>query len=271
MSDQTMQANKLKAYVKLVLIILWILFCIPLFCIFWLIPFLRHENILLIFHKNLCRIMGVKVIVHGQQSDYVPTLYVSNHVSYLDIPVLGGIIKAFFVAKSEIASWPVINHLCRFQNTIFIERRASKSKQQAQLLRKYLKSKKSLIFFPEGTSTNGAEVLSLKSSLFAAVEPEKGVNEPIDVLIQPVAIVYSKYKNQGMNQAKRDYYAWYADFPFGSHVMNMLALGNVTAEVSFCRPVKLSDFLNRKDCAFACGSAMRDAFNQVFAESGSQN
>src|SRR3982074_2321298 len=74
------------------------------------------------YHRVVCVILGIRVRVHGQRSDVIPTLYVCNHVSYLDIEVLGGLIPGSFVAKAEVATWPSFSTLAKAPRTTFIER-----------------------------------------------------------------------------------------------------------------------------------------------------
>ena len=99
-----------------------------------------------------------------------PTLYVVNHTSYLDIPILGSIIPSAFVSKAEVADWPFFGILAKLQQTVFIERRASRVGEQRNQLRQHLEKGESLILFPEGTSSIGLTALPFKSSFFSTVE-----------------------------------------------------------------------------------------------------
>lgn len=256
--------NSFKAYILTTVIMLWTALSLLTYGLLLLVPFMNQRLFIPIYHRVMCFLMGIEIIQKGQISTIPSTLFVSNHVSYMDIPVLGSLINASFVAKSEIASWPLISSLAKIQNTIFIERKPSKTKSQIQILREHLNSGISLILFPEGTSTNGAQVLPLKSSLFSAAESEQA-----GVSIQTVSIVYAQHNGEGMDQTVRDRFAWYANFPFGSHFFKMLGMGKVTVIVTYNEPVKMSDFSSRKECASACEALMRDSFNESFIESGS--
>lgn len=256
--------NPVKAYILLFLVLLWTFFSLALYGLLAIIPFVNQRFLIPIYHTVMCFLMGVKIVTKGKQSSEQSTLFVSNHVSYLDIPVLGKLIKAGFVAKSEIASWPLISLLARLQDSIFIERKPSKAKSQMQILRQHLEEGNSLILFPEGTSTNGAQVLPLKSSLFSAAESQKA-----EIIIQPVSVVYSEHNGKGMDQVLRDHFAWYADFPFGAHFVKMLGMGTITAVITFNEPIRLSDYSSRKECAMACEEIMRNSFDDAFISSGS--
>ena len=95
------------------------------------------------------------------------TLFVSNHISYLDIIVYGSLINTVFVAKSEIKKWPIINKLCTIAKTIFVERNNIRSlRNQISLIEKSLQKDTNVLFFPEGTSSDGSKVLRLRALYF---------------------------------------------------------------------------------------------------------
>ena len=116
------------------------------------------------FHKICRRVFGIKIKVFGSISINNPKLSISNHASYLDIMILGSLFKTSFVAKKEVAYWPLIGILAKLQNTIFIDRKISSLKEQEKKIIKHLKEKKNLVIFPEGTSSDGNKILHFKSS-----------------------------------------------------------------------------------------------------------
>ena len=145
----TIKKNYVLGLLRAISLTLWIIFT-PLF--FMLARFLRipgHTQIPHIFHAGTCRILGIQVVESGEMSTARPTLYVSNHVSYIDIFILGRL-PAYFIAKSEVSSWPVFGKLAEFQNTLFIERKAGKTNEQLQTLKDHLALGNSLTLFPEG-------------------------------------------------------------------------------------------------------------------------
>ena len=260
----TLKFSYLRCFIVLLFIVVWSIFMPIVFFLSLLIPFFDSQKLPRVFHKGVCILLGLEVEFIGQPVDTKPVLFVSNHVSYLDIFALGQKVPGFFVAKSEVASWPVLSKLAKLQNTVFIERKNGRAKQQIQLLRSYFESRENLILFPEGTSTNGAEVLPLKSSLFAATE-----SETVDVTIQPISIAYTQYQGQGMNQVQRDNFAWYADMPFGSHFLNVAGLGKVNIVIVFNDSISISECDSRKECAQRSEDAMRQSFTESFQASGS--
>lgn len=250
-----LKKNHFLAVLRIVVLVVWIV-TMPL--VFMLAKFLRikkHTKLPHVFHRGTCRILGIRVNVSGNISDARPTLYVSNHVSYIDIFVLG-FIPAFFIAKSEVASWPVFGQLARFQNTLFIERKPGKTRAQLETMQSHLRDGNSLTLFAEGTSTNGTHVEPFKSSLFEAANLG---SEAGRVTIQPVTVCYTHYNGEKIvDQKVRDIYAWYAKMPFLSHFLNLFPLKKVDAKVHFHPVCYLDEFETRKQCAEHCQKLVSD-------------
>lgn len=218
------------------------------------------------FHRGLCKIFGLRLSVTGQLCKQRSTLYIGNHVSYLDIFLLGAIVPGYFVAKSEVSGWPLLGKLARLQNTLFIERNGRRAREQVDILQKQLVDGGNLILFPEGTSTDGTHVEPFKSSLFHAAETDSDV----DILIQPMTLAYVKHNNKNMSQPIRDYYAWYGTMPFLSHFIQALGMRSADVDLIFHAPVKISDFDCRKTCAEHCWQAVDGALRERIKPSTSQ-
>ena len=203
----------------------------------------------LFFHRQWCRIFGIHVHVHGLISPHRPTLFVANHVSYLDIIVLSSILDASFIAKSEIADWPILGLLARLQRTIFIERRSPRAANQRDAISERLSAGDNLILFPEGTSNDGQRVLPFKSALFSVAE-RRGDGEPLT--IQPVSLAYTRLDGIPLNRVLRPHYAWFGDMTLMPHLFEVLGIGRVTVEVTFHDPVAGDGFETRKSLADFC-------------------
>src|SRR5262249_50397105 len=161
-----------------------------------------------IFHRIFLRLLGIKIVVYGAPSAQSPVLFLSNHTSYLDIPVLGSILPASFVAKSEVASWPFFGFLAKVQNTVFVERRPVRAAEKRSQLEQHLAKQHDLILFPEGTSSAGLTVLPFKSTLFHILEsPPAG----LPITVQPVSVSCVARDGKPLSLADRDHYAWYDD------------------------------------------------------------
>lgn len=229
----------------------------------------RIGNILLIpqlAHKLLVLLLGFRVRVHGKMLHKHPTLFIANHSSYLDIPVLGSIIPASFVAKSEVASWPIFGFLAKLQATTFVERRATRALEQRNGLQARLFNGESLIIFAEGTSSNGHKTLPFKTSLFGIAQ-NKLPNGHCPT-VQPVSIICSEYKGKLIkNRHIRDCYAWYDEGDYVSpalvpHLWKMFTMGGFTVDVIFHHSINPADFADRKALADYCHKLVSEGVHQ---------
>ncbi len=199
------------------------------------------------FHKICRRVFGIKIKVFGSISINNPKLSISNHASYLDIMILGSLFKTSFVAKKEVAYWPLIGILAKLQNTIFIDRKISSLKEQEKKIIKHLKEKKNLVIFPEGTSSDGNKILPFKSSLFNIFEE----NFNSKIIIQTITIVYKKVNNKLINHSEREKITWHSDMSLLKSVLNVLSKKNIEVEVFFNKEFVPKD-LNRKKISLLC-------------------
>lgn len=201
------------------------------------------------FHRQWCRIFGIHVRAQGKISPDRPTLFVANHVSYLDIIVLSSILDASFIAKSEVAGWPILGLLARLQRTLFVERRRPRAAVQRDEIAERLRAGDSLILFPEGGSNDGQRVLPFKSALFSVAERHKS-DKPLT--IQPVSLAYTRLDGIPLNRAFRPQYAWFGNMTLMPHFFEMLGVGTVTVDVILHDPVMSDGFETRKLLAQFC-------------------
>ncbi|CAN5908353.1 lysophospholipid acyltransferase family protein [soil metagenome] len=201
------------------------------------------------YHSLVCFILGIKVRVHGKRSDVTPTLYVCNHVSYLDIEVLGGLVPGSFVAKAEVATWPFFSTLAKAQRTIFVERTSGKTTRSRDEMMKRLNTGDNLMLFPEGTSSDGTRVLPFRSALFGVAQLRRD-GKPI--VVQPVAIAYTRLDGIPLGRYWRPLFAWFGDLDLVPHLWQMVCLGETEAVVTFFPPVDIDTFGDRKKLADFC-------------------
>ena len=150
-----------------------------------------------IFQRQVCRaffrLSGIRLKVTGTPMRDRGAM-VSNHVSWLDIFTLSAPRPVFFVSKSEVRSWPGIGFLARAAGTVFITRKRGDAKAQQDVFLNRLRAGQRLMFFPEGTSTDGKRVLPFKTTLFAAFfAPE--LRDFCHV--QPVTLLYRGARRRG--------------------------------------------------------------------------
>lgn len=175
---------------------------------------------------------------------------VANHSSWVDIFVLNAVGRVYFVSKSEVASWPGIGWLARATGTVFIRRMRSDAKAQNQIFQDRLIAGHQLLFFPEGTSSDGSMVLPFKSTLFQAFFAEE---LRADVWLQPVGLNYHAPTGQDAR-----FYGWWGDMDFGPHLFKLLAVGGRgIVDIGFGTPLKVADHADRKELAKACEQAVK--------------
>lgn len=201
--------------------------------------------------KLSLRIMRLPVHVRGQQMTDHGAI-VANHSSWLDIFVLNSLKNIYFVSKSEVAGWPGIGWLARATGTVFIRRNRREAKAQTALFAERLHHGHKLLFFPEGTSTDGLRVLPFKTTLFASFFEEPLKDE---VQLQAVTVIYSAPDDQDAR-----FYGWWGDMDFGTHLLKTLsAKRQGKVEVIYHDPVRVNAFSDRKAIAQHLEAQVRDA------------
>ena len=221
---------------RLMLYVAWTLPSMPIQAFFLLARMPGRVTFPIFYHRICCRILGIRLEVYGRPIKKRPSLYICNHSSYLDIEVLGSLIGGCFVAKSEVASWPLFGLLARLQRTVFVDRRRGSTGDQRDQINDRLVGGDRLILFPEGTSGDGNRVLPFKSALFAVAE-RRIDDEPLTV--QPVSVAYARFSNLPMDRDLRPYFAWYGDMYLATHVWRMVKLGGATVVVQFHEPLTI--------------------------------
>ncbi|MFN3936120.1 MAG: lysophospholipid acyltransferase family protein [Gemmobacter sp.] len=202
-------------------------------------------------------ILGIRFVTRGRPMRLKGAV-VANHASWLDIFTLNAPQRIYFVSKAEVAGWPGIGWLARATGTVFIRRKGSDAMAQKNLFEARLRAGHKLLFFPEGTSTDGLRVLPFKSTLFAAFFAD-GLDRILHV--QPVSVIYRAPEGEDPR-----FYGWWGDMEFGPHLLKLLAAPRQgSVEVVFHPPVKVSDFPGRKELAAHCEAAVRSAFGAVAA------
>ncbi len=215
-------------------------------------------------HRSICYSLNIKVKKIGEPLEGPPTLFVSNHVSWIDIIVLGHIVRACFIAKKDMVNWPVLGYLSSLQRTIFIDReRRTDVVEQRKEMQERMHNGDNLILFPEGTTSDGGSVLPFKSSLFGVTEnamhlqpdDQGGIQE---LMVQPVTLVYKRVNNMPTIRSTRPSVAWYGDLEMGPHLKGVLNLLKVEVEVHFHEPVSRNLFKTRKELSTYCQRTIKN-------------
>ncbi|MGX0976397.1 1-acyl-sn-glycerol-3-phosphate acyltransferase [Roseovarius sp. MBR-51] len=184
------------------------------------------------------RVLGMRHEVVGTSMRAAGAV-VANHSSWMDIFALNARKRVYFVSKSEVAKWPGIGGLAKLVGTVFITRDPKEAKAQTEIFEARLLAGHKLLFFPEGSSTDGMRVLPFKSTLFQAFFSKKLQHE---IHIQPVSVIYEAPNGQDPR-----FYGWWGDMEFGEHLLRVLAVRrNGKVRVVYHPYVKVDEFESRK-------------------------
>jgi 1-acyl-sn-glycerol-3-phosphate acyltransferase len=185
--------------------------------------------------RGVARLLGMRVSVEGKPFRALPTLFVANHVSYLDIVALGAVLDATFVAKAEVAGWPLFGPISRLAGTFFVRRHWREAKRQLEGLASRLRRGESFVLFAEGTSTDGLGVRRFRTSLLGVAEPWR-LGRPIAV--QAATLAYVRLADGTPIGPKTcDLYAWHGAATLLPHLWRVLHMDGVELRVVLHAPV----------------------------------
>jgi 1-acyl-sn-glycerol-3-phosphate acyltransferase len=169
------------------------------------------------------RVLGMRIEREGEIPEG-PALLVSNHLSYVDIVLIASQLPCVFVSKSEVGSWPVLGRLARWMQTLFVDRTLRRDVHRvAQEIRGRLDRGQTVVFFPEGTSSEGAGVLDFHSSLLAPAAQEGW----------PVQYAAVHYVTPPDAPPAAETVCWWGDMDFGPHLLGLLAVPSFRARIAF--------------------------------------
>jgi 1-acyl-sn-glycerol-3-phosphate acyltransferase len=180
---------------------------------------LRRQNYLAFLAENLCAMHGIEVRAGGDVPRS-PAILVANHVSYLDPLAIMSVIPSVAIAKHEVASWPVLGELARGLDLLLVDRADPYSGARVLLrARTLLERGASILVFPEGTTTTGADVLPFKRGMF-------GLARALGVPVIPIALDYHEAR-----------VAWVGDSLFLPHYLEISGYPRVGARLEFGDPM----------------------------------
>ncbi len=254
--------SPLRAFLRLLAYALYTLSLIPVQAVAVFLKRPLAINLPLAYHRRCAGMLGFKIRIHGKLSAEQPTLFVCNHVTYLDIVTLGATLPASFVAKAEVAGWPFFGLLAKLQRSVFVDRRPRSTAGQRDAMQTRLENGDNLILFPEGTSSDGNRVLPFKSALFSVAEREvKG--RPL--VVQPVSVTYSAIDGLPTGRAHMPRIAWYGDMGMAGHIWNALGLGRISVDIVLHSPTSYAEFAHRRDMARACHETVAGGVERALA------
>jgi lyso-ornithine lipid O-acyltransferase len=176
------------------------------------------------WHRRLCAILGIRIRVRGRLDP--GCLLIGNHISWLDIPLVGGQGEIGFLSKAEVRHWPLIGWLADTAGTQFIERGANRVAEISEVLRRRVHEGHTLMIFPEGTTSNGTSVLRFHPRLFALAQ-ETGLR------IQPVALAYRRDGHRAPDAVA----PFVDDDTLVAHLLRVIRHPGLVAEIHFLPPL----------------------------------
>lgn len=214
------------------------------------------------YHRCCLRLCGVSVTAIGAPAAEQPVVFVANHISYLDIPLLASLADVVFIAKSDIDQWPIAGLLARLQRSVFVQRKRTSVGREGDVIRARLVEGHNLVLFGEGTTGDGNRVLPFRSAFLAVAEQREGVSAP---RIQPLTIAYTQLDGMPLGRVFRQTVAWCGDARLAGHVWTLLGLGRIRATVVFHEQLDPTKFTSRKALTQECERLIAAALPQLNA------
>lgn len=211
------------------------------------------------FHRLFLALFGIRVLVRGAAPrPGTSTLILANHVSWLDIPVLSGLLPLSFIAKHEIADWPVFGFCARLQRCIFLDRsrKAATHEVNAEVAAR-LADGDAIVLFPEGTTGDGNRLLPFRSSLVGAARAALADSGAEEIRLQPVAISYQRRNGLPVTRRERPDIAWYGDMELPPHFRACARAGPLDVVVHWSEPIAFGAGTDRKRATSLAEDAVR--------------
>lgn len=202
------------------------------------------------YHRTVCRLMGVRLETVGQCDSRRPLLIVANHTSWLDIPIITAVAPVVFIAKSEIAGWPLFGLLAKLQRSVFVDRqRPHKTAQVNHEIADRLVDGDPVVLFGEGTSSDGNRILPFRTALIGAAHIALAKASLEEVTVQPLAITFARHHGLPLGRHERRALAWYGGLDLWPHLIDVMRRGAVDVIVAWGEPIAFKADSDRKRIA----------------------
>lgn len=231
--------------VRLLLMVLLLLVCVPLHYLWKLLGLDRMWP--RVFLTCVGLVAGIRLKRHGKRVR--GALLLANHVTWMDIPALSQAANSAFVAHDGLAEFGLLKWLCEMNETVFVARhRRTSVSEQTDAIRAAMDHGGTLTLFPEGTTSDGTDLLPFKSSLLGALEPL-----PEGATVQPVLLAYEDVPQV----------SWVGDEPGLDNFKRILSrVRPVKLDVHFLTPLAGEELTNRKTMTAASQKAIAGAMAQ---------
>jgi 1-acyl-sn-glycerol-3-phosphate acyltransferase len=209
-----------------------------------------------LYHRLILFVLGIRVSLRGAPAAERPLLFVSNHSSWIDILALSSITPLKFIAKSEVAGWPLFGLLAKLQRTVFVDRsRRHATIEVNREIAARLSDGDPVVLFGEGTAGDGNRVMPFRSALLGAMDQALG--EGGRGFLQPVSVSYTRLHGIPMGRQHRAIAAWYGDISLVPHLVRVIRTGAIDVVVTFGAPVPVEAGTDRKALAQSLEEAVR--------------
>lgn len=250
--------TRIAAYLRLALLGLCAAVLIPLQMLALRFHWQILHDLPMWFHRILLRLFDVRVTVRGKPPGDAPTLVLANHVSWLDIPVIGSLHPLSFIAKSEIENWPVVGLFAKLQRSVFIDRQRRKATAEVNhTLAHRLAKGEVIVLFAEGTTSDGNRLLPFRSSLVGAAQATLMQDAVERVYLQPLAITYTARYGMPVTRRERPFIAWYGDMDLAPHLALFIQAHPIDVVVTWGEPIPYNG--SRKLVTLAAEATVRKA------------
>ena len=214
----------------------------------------------ILYSRTLCALLGVRIQVSGTPPGHHSALILANHVSWIDILAITATVPAIFVAKREVAGWPLVGWVARTRGTVFVDRQRRRQTADAnRAIAGFLAQGQSIVLFAEGTSSDGNRVLPFRSALVGALDQALGkAGSGRQLAVQPLSVAYTRLQGLPMGRQHRPIAAWYGDSDLLPHLRQLLRRGPVDVALTWGAPVEVESFADRKALVCACEAAVRE-------------
>lgn len=200
-----------------------------------------------LWHRALLWALDVRVRQIGRPQGQRPLLIAANHVSWLDIPVIGSLMPLSFIAKAEVGTWPGVSTLAHLARTLYVDRsrRADTGRVNAEIAER-LADGDAIVLFPEGTTGYGTRLLPLRSALLGAVREAILKSGADHVFVQPLAVAYTRAGGLPMGRAGRAIVAWPGDVELAPSVWAVMGAGGIDVDILWGEPIASTAASDRK-------------------------
>jgi len=245
-------------------LVVFALVTLPLMPVQWLAVALKRplrRRIPVLYHRFVCRLLGVRVRCTGAPVADRPLLIVANHSSWLDISIITACAPVVFVAKAEIARWPFFGLLAKLQRSVFVERdRRQKTGEVNAAIARRLAEGDPVLLFGEGTAGDGNRVMPFRTALIgAARDAIASAGHVSQVWIQPLSIAYVSQQGIPLGRHLRPRAAWYGKMKLVEHIGAIVRSGAVDVSVTWGEPIAYDGATDRKALARQLESAVRNS------------